>query len=104
VTAVVSLVTYFIVFNLKLVISTCQPPFDSVRNFFLRLMGSEELKLEKLANDAETTSSQNTNRPKAKPPIVNWRKKAKELKVFPKRDLNQQPSEWWFMAYALLLL
>ncbi|EPE33587.1 hypothetical protein GLAREA_06600 [Glarea lozoyensis ATCC 20868] len=91
-------------FATPLVISTCQPIFDSLRAKILCLMANEELKLDGLANDSETTDSENTNRPKIKSSGVNWQKKAKELEVFPRRDLNPQPSEWWFIAYALMLV
>ena len=67
-------------------------------------MSNEELKLEELVCSSESADSDNSTRVRHKASRVNWQRRAKELEISSKRDISPQPSEWWFMAYALLLI
>lgn len=92
-TAVISVGTYFVVFNLKLLISTFRPFFDGPRNFFLQAMIEEQDEVNRGARTGKSKKSR-----------VDWSKKAKELEVFPKKDSYPQPSEWWFLIFVLYIL
>lgn len=95
--AVIGFITYFIVFNLNLLISGLRRLLAVPRNFLLKNMAKENNP--KGADRSNTTEENNNQKPS-----TNWPKRAKAFEVFPRQDEGLRPSNWLLLFYAIRLL
>ncbi|KFY36681.1 hypothetical protein V495_07684 [Pseudogymnoascus sp. VKM F-4514 (FW-929)] len=95
--AVIGFITYFIVFNLNLLISGLHRLFATPRDFLLKKMAAEKSP-KSVADNANTTENND------KRPSTDWPRRAKAFEVFPRQDIGPRPSNWLLLFYAIRLL
>ncbi|KAF1956502.1 hypothetical protein CC80DRAFT_412723 [Byssothecium circinans] len=90
VSAIGGIITYLVVFNLNILESLARSALSGPRNYLIGKMASTR----PLPNRPELTGGK-TNR---------WQSRAKDFEIFPKRDQNPKPSDWWLLLFAVRLL
>jgi hypothetical protein len=81
VAAVLGIVTYFIIFNLRLIISTLCRLLAIPKEFILRMMARDARKFP-----------------------IDWSARAEEFEAFSHQDKNRKPSNWWLLIYTIRVL
>ncbi|KFY08509.1 hypothetical protein V492_06167 [Pseudogymnoascus sp. VKM F-4246] len=110
--AIIAFVTYFIVFNLNLLISGLRRLLYFPRNSLLKRMSSDDGSKNDSEDDSDSSDGSGysthdgteTIRWKEKSGKRYWQKKAKAFEVFPPRDDNQRPSNWLLLVYSVRIL
>ncbi|KAF2876370.1 hypothetical protein BDV95DRAFT_602359 [Massariosphaeria phaeospora] len=95
VSAIGGIITYLVVFNLDLLESLARSALSGPRNYLVGRMaftGNME-PTQPLANRPEPIGGK-TDR---------WQSRAKDFEVFPRRDQNPKPSDWWLLLFAVRL-
>ncbi|KFY93622.1 hypothetical protein V500_03630 [Pseudogymnoascus sp. VKM F-4518 (FW-2643)] len=105
--AVVGFITYFIVFNLNLLISGLRRLFAVPRGSLLTRMMNDNDDSEDYSKGEPEGESESAyirvNNSNGKRPI-DWPKIAKAFEVFPRQDEGLRPSNWLLLFYAIRLL
>jgi hypothetical protein len=99
ITAVISLMTYLVVFNLKLITSAWHGIVDKPKTILfekMRVHTGGGMGIEKQHND-ERPSEPRQGRPF-------WTKIVEELEVIPQQDKEQEPTKWWYLLFAVYIL
>lgn len=110
VAAIGGIITYLIVFNLDILESLGRSTLSGPRNYLIGKMSftqplstgmkkktpSEPIDPSKLNNgNIETDTLPNS--------AQRWQSRAKDFEVFPRRDRNPKPSDWWLLLFAVQL-
>jgi hypothetical protein len=92
VAAVMGLVTYLTVFHLNLIISRLQAFVARPKQYLLDRMTQEKPK--ENGEKAPPGTAESTK---------DWPNMAKRFEIFPQKDKNPVPSNWWIVIFALYL-
>ncbi len=85
VTAVLGIITYLIVWNLKIIVSMLSRLVERPRAYLLTMM------------KVKSTTGPYARTPESK----QWARRADRFEVFPRKDEDGKPSTWWLLLYPL---